>query len=80
MTVFKTLDVRGHSFFNALEMVNTAFKQIQMNGMLEIILDKKRNFLDAYQDWASSKGYKTSDIEENSLMIRWFLKKCKKSK
>ena len=78
MTVFKTLDIRGYSFFNALEMVNNEFKKIQMEGILEIILDKKRNFLDAYQSWADSKGYKTSDVDEDNLRIRWFLKKGKK--
>ena len=44
MTIFKTLDIRGLSFFNGYEQVVEAFQEIKINGVLELILDPKRNF------------------------------------
>jgi TusA-related sulfurtransferase len=75
MTLFKTLDIRGHSFFNAFQMTSKAFTSIKKNGALEIILDRKKDFTDAFKAWAKSKGYALSDIDEDHRMIRLFIRK-----
>lgn len=77
MAVFKTLDIRGLSFFNAFEMTSKAFTGIRKDGILEIILDKKRNFTDAFKSWAKSRGYKISDIDDDHRMVRLFIRKPK---
>ncbi|NIQ02197.1 MAG: hypothetical protein GWM98_18855 [Nitrospinaceae bacterium] len=75
MPVFKTLDIRGLSFFNAYEQASKAFRDIRKNGTLELILDKKKNFTDAFKTWARTKGYKISDMDEDNRMIRLFIQK-----
>jgi TusA-related sulfurtransferase len=75
MAIFKTLDIRGLSFFNAFEATSKAFKKIKKNGALEIILDKKNNFTDAFKTWAKSQGYRTSDINDDHRMVRLFIEK-----
>jgi TusA-related sulfurtransferase len=40
MAVFKTLDIRGHTFFSAFQKTSKAFHSIKKNGALEIILDR----------------------------------------
>ncbi|CAI2717627.1 sulfurtransferase TusA family protein [Nitrospina watsonii] len=77
MTVFKTLDTRGLSFFNATDQLNQAFKDVKMNGILEIILDKKKNFSEAFGRWVESKGYKVSNRDEDARLVRLFIKKAK---
>ena len=49
MAVFKTLDIRGHSFFSAFDLTSKAFHGINRDGVLEIILDRKKNFTDAFK-------------------------------
>ncbi len=78
MTVFKTLDIRGLSFFNAFDGTSKAFEDVKSNGILEVILDKKKNFTEAFQKWAESKGYKISDRDEDSRLVRLFIKKLKR--
>ena len=75
MTVFKTLDTRGMSFFNAYSKASKALEGVKANGILEIILDKKRDFTEAFQRWAESKGYKVSDMNEDASLVRLFIKK-----
>lgn len=75
MSVFKTLDIRGQSFFDAFHLTNQAVNDVKSNGMLELILDKKRNFLEAFRSWASSKGYDISGVNEDQDLIRVFIKK-----
>ena len=75
MTRFKTLDIRGMSFFNAYTKTSKALEGVKANGILEIILDKKRDFTEAFQHGAKSKGYKVSDVNESAGMIRLFLQK-----
>lgn len=75
MTVFKTLDIRGLSFFNAFEEALKAFRGIRKNGTLELILDRKKNFIEAFENWARRKGYRISDIDDDNRMIRLFIKK-----
>lgn len=75
MVMFKTLDIRGLSFFNAFQEASKAFSDIKKNGALEIISDKKRNFTDAFKTWAKEKGYKISDIDDDHQMVRLFIKK-----
>jgi len=75
MTVFKTLDIRGMSFFQAYNKASKALEGVKANGILEIILDKKRDFTDAFQRGAKSKGYRVSDMNENAGLIRLFLQK-----
>jgi len=75
MEMFKTLDIRGLSFFNAFQETSKAFSGIKKNGALEIILDRQKNFTDAFKTWAKSKGYKISDIDDDHQLIRLFIKK-----
>jgi|GEM_PF-460985 len=75
MTNFKTLDIRGQSYFNGFEQASKAFSRIKKNGVLEIILDQRKNLLDAFKTWAKSKGYKISDIDVGHEMVRLFIKK-----
>jgi TusA-related sulfurtransferase len=75
MEMFKTLDIRGLSFFNALQLASEEFDRIKKNGILELIVDKKRNITDALSKWAKDQGYKTSDIEDDPRMVRLFIHK-----
>jgi len=75
MVMFKTLDIRGLSFFNAFQEMSKAFSDIKINGALEIILDRQKNFTGAFKTWAKSKGYRTSDIDDDHRMVRLFIKK-----
>ena len=42
MTVFKTLDIRGLSFFSGYEQTLEAIREVEINGVLELILDSKK--------------------------------------
>jgi TusA-related sulfurtransferase len=75
MHVFKTLDIRGLSFFNASDKTTKAFKGVTHNGILEIILDKKKNFTEAFQQWAKTRGYSIFNRDEDPELIRLFIKK-----
>lgn len=75
MTVFKTLDIRGMSFFHAYTKASKALAGVKANGILEIILDKKRDFTEAFQRGAEANGYQVSDINENGGLIRLFIQK-----
>lgn len=76
MMMFKTVDTRGLSFFNALNLTTQAFEDVKVDGILELILDKKKNFTDAFRNWATSKGYKVSNVDEvDNRLIRLFIKK-----
>ena len=75
METFKTIDIRGLSFFNALQLASKEFTHIKKNGTLELIVDKKRNLTDALAKWAKNQGYKTADIEDNPQMVRLFIQK-----
>ena len=75
MRVFKTLDIRGLSFFNASDKASKAFKGVTGNGILEIILDKKKNITEAFQRWAEFRGYSIFNRDEDSRMVRLFIKK-----
>ena len=39
MEMFRTLDIRGLSFFNALQLATEEFRGIKTNGILELIVD-----------------------------------------
>ena len=75
MENFKTIDIRGLSFFNALQLTSKEFTRIKKNGILELIVDKKRNITDAFSKWAKNQGYKISDIEDDPRMVRLLIKK-----
>lgn len=75
MHVFKTLDTRGLSFFSATDQMNQAFKDVNKNGILEIILDKKKNFSEAFSRWVESKGYKIWNRDEDTRLVRLFIRK-----
>ena len=75
MAIFKTLDIRGQSFFSAFQKTSKAFNSIKKNGALEINLDRKKDFTDAFKVWAKSKGYAVSDIDGDHRMVRLFIKK-----
>ena len=75
MEDFKTIDIRGLSFFNALQLTSKEFTRIKKNGILELIVDKKRNLTDAFSNWAKNQGYKISDIEGDHQMVRLLIQK-----
>ena len=75
MENFKTIDIRGLSFFNALKVTSKEFTRIKKNGILELIVDKKRNLTDAFSNWAKNQGYKISDIEGDHQMVRLLIQK-----
>ncbi len=75
MEMFKTIDIRGLSFFSALQLASQEFSHIKKNGILELIVDKKRNITDALAKWAKNQGYKISDIEDDPRMVRLFIHK-----
>ena len=75
METFKTIDIRGLSFFSALQLASKEFDRIKKNGILELIVDKKRNITDALAKWAKNQGYKISDIEDDPRMVRLFIHK-----
>ncbi len=77
MTHFKTLDSRGQHFGAICDLALRELKKIKIDGILEIILDNKRDISDAIKVWAKSQGHKLSDsVSENSL-IRVFIRKGK---
>ena len=75
MNVFKTLDIRGLSFFSGFEQTQKAFRGVKVNGVLEVILDPQKNFTHAFKEWAQAEGHSTSDIDESNQMIRLFIRK-----
>jgi len=75
MHIFKTLDIRGLSFFSASNKMAKAFKGVTRNGILEIILDKKKNVTEAFQRWAEARGYSVFNRDEDPRMVRLFIKK-----
>ena len=79
MEVFKTVDIRGLSFFSALQLASKEFDRIKKNGILELIVDKKRNIADALSKWAKNQGYKISDIEDDPRMVRLFIHKSSRA-
>ena len=79
MEMFKTIDIRGLSFFSALQMASQEFNRIKKNGILELIVDKKRNITDVLSKWAKNQGYKISDIEDDPRMVRLFIHKSSRA-
>lgn len=77
MLMFKTLDIRGLTFTCAFEQTQKEFKSLKKNGVLEIILDQKRNFIEAFENWAKSKGYRFSDLNTDNRFVRIFIRKDK---
>jgi TusA-related sulfurtransferase len=75
MENFKTIDIRGLSFFNALQLTSKEFTRINKNGILELLVDKKRNLTDAFSKWAKNQGYKISDINDEPQMVRLLIQK-----
>ena len=75
MAVFKTLDTRGHSFYSAFDMASKAFSGLRRDGVLEIILDRNKDYTGAFKTWAHSKGHRISNIDEDHRMIRLFITK-----
>ncbi len=79
MEMFKTIDIRGLSFFSALQLASQEFNRIKKNGILELIVDKKINITDALAKWAKNQGYKISDIEDDPRMVRLFIHKSSRA-
>lgn len=75
MTIFKSLDIRGLSFFNGYEQTLEAIREVKINGVLELILDPKKNFTQAFKKWADSEGYRATDVNDDSQIIRLFIRK-----
>ena len=75
MEMFKTLDIRGLSFFKAYQLASEEFKRINKNGILELIVDKQKNFTEDFSKWAKSEGGKIFDIEDDHRMVRLFIRK-----
>jgi TusA-related sulfurtransferase len=75
MLMFKTLDIRGLPFAFAFERTQKEFRNLGKNGVLEIILDQKRNFTEAFENWAKSKGCPVSDLDVDNRFVRIFIQK-----
>ena len=75
MEMFKTLDIRGLSFFKAYQLASEEYKIIKKNGILELIVDKQKNFTEDFSKWAKSKGGKIFNIEDDHRMVRLFIRK-----
>jgi len=75
MENFKTIDIRGLSFFNALQLTSKEFTCIKKNGILELLVDQKKNLTDAFSKWAKNQGYKISDIKDDPRMVRLLIQK-----
>lgn len=75
MHVFKTLDIRGLSFFSASDKMAKAFKGVTRHGILEIILDQKKHLSEAFQKWAEARGYSVFNRDEDPRVVRLFIKK-----
>ena len=75
MTVFKTLDIRGLSFYTGYERTLEAIREVKINGVLELILDPKKNSTQAFKKWAYSEGYRATDVNDDTRIIRLFIRK-----
>ena len=75
MTVFKTLDIRGLPFFNGYEQTIEAIRDIKVNGVLELILDPKENFTQAFKRWAHSEGYRATGVSSDNRINRLYIRK-----
>ena len=75
MEMFRTLDIRGLSFFKAFQLASEEFRKIKKNGILELIFDKKKNFTEDFSKWAKNQGCKISDIKDDHRMVRLFIRK-----
>ena len=69
MTIFKTLDIRGLSFFNGYEQTVEAIRGVKINGVLELILDPKKNFTHAFKKWAHDEGHRATDLNKDDQII-----------
>jgi len=62
-----------------MQLASQEFGSIKKNGILELIVDKKRNITDAISRWAKNQGCKISDIEDDPRMVRLFIRKSSRS-
>ena len=77
MTIFKTLDIRGLPFFSSYQRTLEALREVKIDGVLELVLDPKNNFMQTFKKWARSEGYHATDMADGSQTIRLFIKKLK---
>ena len=77
MTVFKSVDTRGLSFFSAMDQMTHAYEDVKADGILEVILDKKKSFAEAFKKLVETKGYRVSNTDEDNHLIRLFIQKVK---
>ena len=75
MTIFKTLDIRGLSFFDGYEQTLEAIRKVKTNGVLELILDPKKNFAQAFKKWAHSEGHRATNFKDDNRITRLFIRK-----
>ena len=75
MTIFKTLDIRGLSFFDGYEQTLEAIRKVKTNGVLELILDPKTNFTQAFKKWTHSEGHRATDLKNDNRITRLFIRK-----
>jgi len=78
MILFKTLDLRGLPFSYGFDLTSKELKRIKIDGILELIMDRKKNFTEAFKKWAKSNGHKVSNVDDDNRMVRVFIKKGKK--
>ena len=75
MTIFKTSDIRGLSFFDGYEQTLEAIRKVKTNGVLELILDPKTNFTQAFKKWTHSEGHRATDLKNDNRITRLFIRK-----
>ena len=64
MEMFRTLDIRGLSFFKSLQLATEEFTRIKKNGILELIVDKKKNFTEDFSKWSKNQGFKKVGFQQ----------------
>ena len=79
MAVFKTLDLRGVSFTGSFDLALRELRRLRIDGILEIVMDKRKNFKEVFRKWATEHGHRVSDIDDHNRMVRVFIKKGRNS-
>ena len=62
------------NFENFKDKINLQINK-KKNGILELIVDKKKNFKEDFSKWAKKQGFKISGIEDDPRIVRLFIRK-----
>ena len=62
-------------FFDGYEQTLEAIRKVKTNGVLELILDPKKNFAQAFKKWAHSEGHRATNFKDDNRITRLFIRK-----